>query len=184
MTKRSQVPALRVDRHGRDLELLAGTFETREGRADARFAFSNGYERTPASRRTQSPRDTATPRPDRGPLLCRGRRKRSRRPTAFWLVPIVGWGHLAGGGARSLFSLAKAADEAFSGRVGVMGKPAVQSDSAGREQVFLASETEIHGGGLSAFALQAVPAGRTRAAQRGPRPRVRAGGAAARGGRR
>ena len=58
---------------------------------------------------------------------------------------------------RSLLGCAKAADEALTGRVGVMGAPADQWYYPGREHLLFARETDIHRGRLSAFALPSLP---------------------------
>ena len=58
---------------------------------------------------------------------------------------------------RSLLGCAKAADEAVTGRIGVMGAPAEQSYYAGRDQLFFALEGDIHHGRLSAFGLPQLP---------------------------
>jgi len=60
---------------------------------------------------------------------------------------------------RSLLGCAKAADEAMTGRVGVMGSPADQWYYAGRDHLFIALETDIHRGQLTAFALPRDPPG-------------------------
>lgn len=58
---------------------------------------------------------------------------------------------------RSLLGCAKVADEALTGRIGVMGAPADQWYYAGREHLFFAEETEICSGRVSAFALPSLP---------------------------
>jgi hypothetical protein len=58
---------------------------------------------------------------------------------------------------RTLLGCAKEADAVLTGRVGVMGAPANQWYYAGREHLYFASETDIHSGRLSAFALLSLP---------------------------
>ena len=58
---------------------------------------------------------------------------------------------------RALLGCAKAADEAITGRIGVMGTPAEQWYYAGREHLFFALETDIHRGRLGAFGLPQLP---------------------------
>jgi hypothetical protein len=58
---------------------------------------------------------------------------------------------------RSLLGCAKAADEAVTGRIGVMGAPAEQWYYAGRDHLFFALESHIHYGRPSAFGLPHLP---------------------------
>jgi hypothetical protein len=58
---------------------------------------------------------------------------------------------------RVLLGCAKVADEALTGRVGVMGAPAGQRYYPGREHLFFAEETDIHLGRLNALALPPLP---------------------------
>ena len=60
--------------------------------------------------------------------------------------------------ARAALNLAREADEAMTGRIGVMGT-AEQWYHAGRDHVFFAVEADIHHGELSALALPALPPG-------------------------
>jgi hypothetical protein len=58
---------------------------------------------------------------------------------------------------RSLLGCAKVADEALTGRIGIMGAPADQWYYAGREHLFFAAEADIHSGRLSALAVPSLP---------------------------
>jgi hypothetical protein len=61
--------------------------------------------------------------------------------------------------ARSMLACARAADEAMTGRIGVMSTPAEHWHYAGREHLFFAVETDVHRGDLSALALPPLPPG-------------------------
>jgi hypothetical protein len=58
---------------------------------------------------------------------------------------------------RALLGLAKVADEALTGRIGVMGSPPERWYFPAREYLFLAVETEIHGRTLTVFAPPPLP---------------------------
>jgi hypothetical protein len=61
--------------------------------------------------------------------------------------------------AGSMLALAQAADQAMTGRVGVMSSPAETWYYAGRDHLFFALEADIHHGDLTAFALPPHPRG-------------------------
>jgi hypothetical protein len=54
-------------------------------------------------------------------------------------------------------ALARAADEALIGRIGVMGTPRTDWYHPGRDHTFLAVEQDIHQGSLDVLALPALP---------------------------
>jgi hypothetical protein len=59
--------------------------------------------------------------------------------------------------AHAVLALAQEADEAMTGRIGVMGTGPEQWYHAGRDHVFFAVEADIHHGSLAALALPARP---------------------------
>lgn len=61
--------------------------------------------------------------------------------------------------ARAVLALAQEADEAMTGRIGVMGTGPERWYHAGRDHVFFAVEADIHHGDLCALALPACPPG-------------------------
>jgi hypothetical protein len=61
--------------------------------------------------------------------------------------------------ARTALAYAGEADQAMTGRIGVMGAPAHDWYYAGRDHVFFAVEPDIHGDSLAAFALPSNPPG-------------------------
>jgi hypothetical protein len=61
--------------------------------------------------------------------------------------------------ARTALACAAEADQAMTGRIGVMGAPAQERYYAGRDHVFFAVEPDIHGDSLAAIALPSHPPG-------------------------
>ena len=61
--------------------------------------------------------------------------------------------------ARSVLALAREADQAMTGRIGMMGTGPEHWYHAGRDHVFFAVEPDIHHGDLTALALPARPPG-------------------------
>ena len=59
--------------------------------------------------------------------------------------------------SHAALACARAADEALTGRIGVMGTPAEHWYFAGRDHLFFAVESDIHHGDLSALALPQLP---------------------------
>jgi Replication-relaxation/Type IV secretion-system coupling protein DNA-binding domain len=59
--------------------------------------------------------------------------------------------------AHAALACAREADEALTGRIGVMGTPAEHWYFAGRDHLFFAVESDIHHGDLSALALPPLP---------------------------
>ena len=59
--------------------------------------------------------------------------------------------------ARAVLALVQEADEAMTGRIGVMGTGPEHWYHAGRDHVFFAVEADIHHGDLAALALPARP---------------------------
>ena len=76
--------------------------------------------------------------------------------------------------AQAALALAQEADEAMTGRIGVMGTPAEHWYHAGRDHIFFAVEADIYHGDLSALALPATAARAARAAHRNTRAGARA----------
>ena len=60
---------------------------------------------------------------------------------------------------HAAMALAREADQALTGRIGVMGTPAEHWYYPGRDHTFFAIETDIHHGDLSALALPGRPPG-------------------------
>jgi hypothetical protein len=58
---------------------------------------------------------------------------------------------------HAVLALAQEADEAMTGRIGVMGTGPEQWYHAGRDHVFFAVEADLHHGDLAALALPARP---------------------------
>ena len=81
---------------------------------------------------------------------------------------------------HAALALAREADEALTGRIGVMGTAAEHWYYPGRDHTFFAIEADIHHGDLSALALPGRPARTTRTPHRKPRPVARARRPAAR----
>ena len=61
--------------------------------------------------------------------------------------------------ARSALACARAADEAMTGRIGLMSTPAEHWYYAGRDHLFFAVEEDVHRGDLGALALPPQPPG-------------------------
>ena len=61
--------------------------------------------------------------------------------------------------ARAVLALAREADEAMTGRIGMMGTGPEHWYHAGRDHMFFAVEADLHHGDLTALALPARPPG-------------------------
>ena len=72
---------------------------------------------------------------------------------------------------HAALALAREADQALTGRIGVMGTPAEHWYYPGRDHTFFAVEADIHHGDLVALALPAATPRTTRTAHRAPSPR-------------
>jgi hypothetical protein len=76
-------------------------------------------------------------------------RTHATRPAVLFVCPDA---HVA-------LAFAKEADEALTGRIGVMGTPPEHWYYAGRDHLFFAIEADIHHGDLRALALPPLPPG-------------------------
>jgi hypothetical protein len=74
-------------------------------------------------------------------------RTQGTRPVVVFVCPT----------AHAAVACAREADEALTGRIGVMGTPAEHWYFAGRDHLFFAVESDIHHGDISALALPQLP---------------------------
>ena len=101
-------------------------------------------------------------------------RTQGTRPVVVFVCP----------NAHAALACAREADEALTGRIGVMGTPAEHWYFAGRDHLFFAVESDIHHGDLSALGPPTAPAQPPRTTYRSARPRANRGRAPARLSRR